>query len=52
MYKFIYRVLPKAVKSITAFANDERQSCTVSLSIEQELAIGTGLQYIILNPFW
>ena len=52
MFKFISRVFPFAVKSATALANAFRASWVVYLSREHELAIGTGLQKTILNPFW
>lgn len=50
--RLIYKVLPRAVKSHTALANAFNASWVVYLSMEHELEIGTGLQYIILNPFW
>ena len=48
----IVMFLPRDVKSITAFANAANDSYTACLSNETEFAIGTGLQYIILKPFW
>jgi hypothetical protein len=48
----ISRLFPSSARSVTARAKVSRMDSVTSLSREQEAAMGTGLQKIMLKPFW